>query len=407
MLAIHLFHDDKFVDSAIDLFESDEQTKHTYFLIVPEVHYKRKYVRSKVVQNLFIKENDDIVLFIQNLTDEEVQVVYVHALDSLKRKIVDCLPDHIVVVWLLWGYDFYNTWPVLQHKMYEFHTYKFLYGRRKAKPFVKEKLKTSVLAYRLYLTLLRSKLFQSSRIFQTLENTYGSYFKTIQKVDIIVPVVQHEMKWIKRMKIPLRYAPFRYVYLEQLFGGGYSQLPMTTGGNILVGNSANPTSNHFDIFIKLSKLKLGNKKVYVPLSYGGSKEYIDFVLAKGRLLLGDNFHPLQDFMSLERYNQILNSCGSVVFNHVRQQAVGNMVALGFFGCKMYLNKKSPVYSYFKSYGLNINSIDSLNQKNLDTCLSDRERMTNRFIIEQMYKKEEVLLEVKILTSLVEKEIKQK
>ena len=45
----------------------------------------------------------------------------------------------------------------------------------------------------------------------------------------------------------------------------------------LIGNSGDPTNNHLDVFDFLKKHDIGNRNIYVPLSYGGSKRYREVV----------------------------------------------------------------------------------------------------------------------------------
>lgn len=114
---------------------------------------------------------------------------------------------------------------------------------------------------------------------------------------------------------------------------------------ILIGNSGAAENNHIDAFIKLSKLK-GNFKVIVPLSYAYEDNYRNIVLQKGKEFFGDKFVPLLDYMTPDKYYEILKTVDVAVMNHFRQQAVGNMRTLIELGKKIYINESNPVYKIF-------------------------------------------------------------
>lgn len=129
---------------------------------------------------------------------------------------------------------------------------------------------------------------------------------------------------------------------------------------ILVGNSATAANRHADAFSKLLPFK-GKIKLYVPLSYGNQK-YASSVIAEGNEMFGSDFIPLTDFMPVEEYYKLLKSIDVVVFNHDRQQGMGNIVQLLGMGKKVYIDPKTPQQKLFDD--LNIKVFD-VNQIQLD------------------------------------------
>jgi dTDP-N-acetylfucosamine:lipid II N-acetylfucosaminyltransferase len=121
---------------------------------------------------------------------------------------------------------------------------------------------------------------------------------------------------------------------------------------IQIGNSADPSNNHKEIIDKLSALKANNFVVYAPLSYG-NKSYADEVIAYGLGKLGDRFIPLTAFMPFEKYNDYLRRVDMVIFNHMRQQAMGNTIALLSLGKMVWLRSDVTPWSYFNELGLNV------------------------------------------------------
>lgn len=218
-------------------------------------------------------------------------------------------------------------------------------------------------------------------------------------MDIVVPVILPEYYIVKKINKKILYAPFTYGSLEGLLGE-YINKNVLKSDNILIGNSANPTNNHLDVFKKLSEVDLQNRKIYVPLSYSGSQHYVSKVIEKGKELWGDNFIPIIDFMSLDEYTKILLSCNTLIFNHIRQQGLGNIIVLGYLGAKIFMNKKNPIYHYYNKEGFSIFSIDEINKLSVASSLSNDEYIKNKKLFLQLYSKEIVMKKIEKLLKIV-------
>lgn len=124
--------------------------------------------------------------------------------------------------------------------------------------------------------------------------------------------------------------------------------------DVQVGNSADPSNNHLEIFDKLASLQTENFRVLVPLSYGDQR-YARRVIDDGRKLFGDRFFPLVDFLPLDQYQEFLATIDVAVFNHNRQQGLGNLISLLGMGKKVYLRRDISTASLLDS--LNIEWFD--------------------------------------------------
>lgn len=124
--------------------------------------------------------------------------------------------------------------------------------------------------------------------------------------------------------------------------------------NILVGNSADPTNNHFDALDKLAKFKNEDIQIYVPLSYG-DKDYAKKVIDYGKSLFGDKFIGITEFIPYNEYICFLKNIDIAVFNHQRQQAMGNTINLLAMGKKVYLKEGTTQKEFFNN--LNVKTFD--------------------------------------------------
>ena len=113
-----------------------------------------------------------------------------------------------------------------------------------------------------------------------------------------------------------------------------------------------------------------------------------------------NFKPLTEFMSINEYHKIISSCSIVIMNHIRQQALGNIISMMYFGAKVFLNKKNPIYSFFLSQGAVIFSIDMINDESISRKLTKKEIEINRNILNQYWSREVMLEKTKKLINIV-------
>ncbi|NCU05217.1 MAG: TDP-N-acetylfucosamine:lipid II N-acetylfucosaminyltransferase [Chitinophagaceae bacterium] len=151
---------------------------------------------------------------------------------------------------------------------------------------------------------------------------------------------------------------------------------------ILVGNSADPSNNHLAIFNKLSEYKNESIEIIVPLSYG-NKEYANEVINAGRMIFGDKLRPLNDFMPLHEYETLLNSIDIGIFNHGRQQGLGNIIKLLSYGKKVYLRNDISTWDFFTDMGVTLCNIEVVDLTPIDPEVAE----TNAKLVGSYFTKE--------------------
>ncbi len=148
------------------------------------------------------------------------------------------------------------------------------------------------------------------------------------------------------------------MYPSNLYKGYNLRQKQGKTTNILVGNSADPTNNHSEIFEKLTLYKRENIKVVCPLSYGPAGN-AERVAKLGKELFGDRFTPLLDFMPFENYLELLGEIDIAVFGHKRQQAMGNTISLLGLGKKVYVRNEITPWGLFSAIGVSVFDIACL------------------------------------------------
>ena len=401
----HIFDDDKFIDTAITLIESVYPGQSDYLVIKndndPFVH-----VKSTLVKSVKLFDENDSKALVAEILKTGSQAVFFHALNARKQKIVTLLPKHIVKVWFVWGFDLYTNWKLFQRFLFEKETYDFIKKGRFLFYF-KQKLIFNRFLFALFLQSQKTSYFFPKKILAVMQRNYATQFYAAAKqIDIVVPVIPSEYELIKSLNINPKFAPFTYGSLEEML---QDKINVAVRGSmdILVGNSADPSNNHVDVFKKLSKFELLDRKVFVPLSYGGNPEYIAFVIAKGKQYLGNNFVPLTNFLTNKAYNDLLSNCGFLIFNHLRQQGVGNLIMLGYRGAKIFLHEKSPVFTFYKNLGMHIYSTQTMSQQMLAAGLTESQHVDNQKVFYSNYSNVAVKEKIKTLLKTVQDEITKK
>lgn len=368
---LHLANDEKFIDQAINTFEELAPGSNDLYV------YSKKPLK-------FVKSQANIPSSLSVLTGRisksftQYDVVIIHSLSSVWYKAILSIPSDIPIVWIGWGYDYYDIIYTSPEKM--------------LLPLTSKEIKKIAPKDNLFKKLKRIAkkiIFPSSK------------YKTIQRINFFAPVLPAEYNMVSTnfpgVKFP-DYCLWNYGNLEEDLVKDFIESKVT-GNSILVGNSASAENNHLDSFRLLSSIDITDRDIISPLSYGDA-QYRNLVITKGQELFEKNFQPLISFMPITDYVKILESCGFVIMNHLRQQAVGNIVIMLYLGAKVFLRKECPTYNFFLEQGAIIFSIQELENKPelLDHALDDASMIVNRQIIinnwskEASHKKTTLLLE---------------
>ena len=183
-----------------------------------------------------------------------------------------------------------------------------------------------------------------------------------------------------KIKQKKRFFDFWYYPLEQILD--VTSEISTEKKYIIIGNSGFKSGNHLDVFDKIKNYSLQDIEIVVPLNYG-QPNYIQEIMAEGKKDFNETFKPLLDFMPLADYNTILESVGVAILNNKRQQAVGNTIALLWFGAKVFLSHKNPFYHYLKRIGVLVYCYETeLTEKSISQFLSLEQIEHNRKMLFQ-------------------------
>lgn len=156
------------------------------------------------------------------------------------------------------------------------------------------------------------------------------------------------------------------------------QKPSSGIVNILLGNSADPSNNHIEALERLLPYRDQNIRIYAPLSYG-DEEHARIVARQGQEWFGEKFVPMMEFMQFGQYLEFLKGLDIVIFNHKRQQAMGNSITLLAMGKPVFMRTDVSHWKYLTSLGIKIHDV---NQLSLQISDDDLDRENIRIVYDQ-------------------------
>jgi len=199
-----------------------------------------------------------------------------------------------------------------------------------------------------------SDLYEYKSIRDTIFKKLEEFFRRIvfSRFAEITTVIKGDYdlakKWYK-VKGVHKYAmysvPLKLNQIDEITGSVVSSKD-TNFTSILIGNSSDPGNYHYEIFDILTKYKSDNIKIYALLNYG-DKAYAQEVIAYGKTIFGESFIGVTDYMEFKDFVLFMNDIDIIVFNHKRQQALGNLLLAYYLEKKIFLNTNSTLYEYFK------------------------------------------------------------
>ena len=357
---LHITTNNKFISHALISFNKMYPGQNTVWMYTD-------YAGSKPDNNNFDLIFRYIDTFKPSLIKKikEFDLVIIHGFDYLKYPIIAAAPKQVKFAWIGWGYD-YNCY--IYDNSSELLLEKTLLFKENNKKSKKVNLYSSF------------KNFIRKSIERELKKA------ALKRIGSFSPVLKEDYDLVKAKNIlnPIpKYLPWNYGSIEDVFLKNYKDMRVS-GESVLVGNSASLTNNHLDIFEVLnSMINSENYKLnlIVPLSYG-DQEYRDKVIEDGVLKFKDFFNPIIEFIPLDEYVNLLLQCGYVIMNHVRQEAVGNIIIMLYLGARVFLREDNPTYIMLRNEGAFINTVDELNEKNwlIKLPLSEGEILKNIEVI---------------------------
>lgn len=306
---LHCMHEEKFIEPFIEFIEkSFDASQHNYVI------RRSERFNSKSRENVTFVERElgrfeEFLLYAKHLN--RADKIFLHGLFHNSVLLILFVQPWLLkkCYWLIWGGDLYH------------------YNNRSKR--------------------LTSRLVEKIRAF------------VIRRIGHLITYIKGDYQLVQKWyKSSGKYCEC-LMYPSNLYAN--FEVPPKKGGaiNILVGNSADSTNNHVDIFKKLESYKDRDIKIYCPLSYG-PQEYAKKIARLGNETFGEKFFPLLDFMPYAQYVDLLGQIDIAIFAHKRQQGMGNTISLLGLGKKVYMRSDVTPWEMFNSLGIKVYDLEKIN-----------------------------------------------
>jgi dTDP-N-acetylfucosamine:lipid II N-acetylfucosaminyltransferase len=356
----HIMSDAVFIDWFIESAEAIAPDKNIYLINTKSknsVIKSDKIIIAPVGSKIFKGYMDKIV---------DGDKIFAHWVSPKVQWTINRIKKNVKIGLFFWGGDFYEQ-PDNKYNDFLYDTLTeplhTKYYNLTKRPFNADSFKDFLKKTFAYLTdYVKNKVFEHERqIF-------------LNRLDYFAGLIPEELEWVKaRYDVPK--AQFFYFFYgnKTVYGldteGVYDSIESDSTDtclNILIGNSANETNNHLEVFKALEPFKNENFKLILPLNYGFNEGkhghwYRDEVIKQAKTTFGETkVLALTDMIPFEEYKTIMNAVDIAIMNHNRQQAVGNIIALLAQGKKVYMKTDKNILAQFlQQSGTYINDIENI------------------------------------------------
>jgi hypothetical protein len=355
---LHIARDEKFINEAFAIFNEAAPDAHRFAIIDPPAVLTHVMSFHPARIALVDAMRSDFLA-----TLPRYRAVFLHGLTPIARWIVANAPPNTRFVWIGWGADYYHlirsrdelllpATSALVHALRE----------QRCQPRTRRRLRLLLRIFRRPMSLPYhlARLRLDRALHQIGPGAPGEN-ELLAKIALFAPVLREEYAMITAAWpgfVP-RLADWNYGINTTLRHARRQQAP-PLGRDILLGNSATPENNHADAFALLGDVDIGERRVVCPLGYGDA-DYAHHIVALGRERLGEAFVPLTGFVAPPDYADLMRSCGLVVMNHVRQQALGTINASLCNGAKVFLRPENPIHGFLCKLGIRVFAIGTIGE----------------------------------------------
>lgn len=145
------------------------------------------------------------------------------------------------------------------------------------------------------------------------------------------------------------------MYLSNVFKHADVPQKVDTSLCVQIGNSADPGNRHIEMLDMLEPFKYEDIRIFAPLTYGDA-EYAARVAAAGERRFGDKFVAMTEFLPFDAYLEFLAKIDIAMFNHRRQQAMGNIITLLGLGKTVCLRRDTTSWDVLTAAGIELGDL---------------------------------------------------
>lgn len=294
------------------------------------------------------------------------------------KVVLDRFPN-VNIYWICWSYELYKL-PHLETHLFEPFATRYL----KKIPLTIESVKFRIKE------IIKKGLVASG----FHKSPYASFVHSFSLVSYFCSPFYADYLFLKNVSpsANIQYQDFAYLSLNKIMPELSSF--HSVGNEIMIGHSALPDANHYEIIQILSAIDLPFS-VFLPLVYG-DKKYASIIKNEAESKF-EKVEVLETKLEMSEYYRRLTQIGWAVLNTKVQQGVGNIIALVWMGVKLFLDKNVSTYIDFKKWGVVLFSIqEDLTFEHLSKKLLPEEVENNRKIILERFNEKRINMDWELL-----------
>ncbi len=337
MIVYHIHTDLKFI-SGTARFEG-KYFENQIIIIGDSNDYNGSYKNNA---RWFNSSRESVLKIIEICTNADLVVLY--DLDFIKCKIALGLPARTKIAWRFFGYELYNR----EAKLYS-STLTQQSLRLNKTQLIKKILPHIVNAIRSH---LKWGFYPNA-----------NFAKAVNRINFFLGLSQEEYNYLLTRWPDLPAFVKLPVFLSDLSPEIISEFYLKEK-SIIVGNSRSFLNNNLDVIDIIDSSEKHNQYQFVLLfNYGMESNYSYKIRDAVR---GKKYYKvINDFMTLDKLDNLYQIASAAIFNVYRQMALGNIFIALRSGVKLYLSNKNIITQWLRKEGFIIYSIDDL-AKDLDS-----------------------------------------
>lgn len=370
-MLLHLFNKNRYV--ILEPFEKVFPNRNLYLAFdnVTPMTSKSELNEKYKIEIVTNKNMDKII---KSIDFSDIDTVIIHYMTYLKIKFIKAIPKSVKICWLSYGGDLYNEFLFYEgYDLYYENPFKTLYKNKPIK--------------RIFMPLflkIRAKI-----NFRYLIKRINS-FSGASYIDALI-FEKYAKKAVDKKEIYFLNSRSEDRYKAAL-GTDFDKF--ASGTSVMIGHSASMTNNHLYAIKFLKDIDLRDSKIYISLSYSGCAEYKKNVIYEFKEIFKNKGIVNDKFVSIDEYYKYLLNFNTFIFANWRQEALGNIFFGFFYGIKIFLSNKNPLFRYFKDQGFIVYELEKLNQDLFDQDLSYKEKSHNRDLVSTIYSFDRLLTLIK-------------
>lgn len=356
---LHIIHDEKFINGAIEQFEHSFPNKNKYLKQDNGKGFKCITENANIIELDFFSENIHLIIE-EFLKKYNIKNIFIHYLDELKALIVLKILKikQLKIYWIFFGADLYKL--LSKYRNYDLYDYY-------------EPSKLDSLKYDLKFFIKHRKC-NDRLIINVIKKVDYFCFWNIYDYNLL----------ISNFKTRAKFKYFMYYKSLNCFKLN-DKCSTTKEINLLINHSSSYSGNHISIIKSIKNYEKELDKIIIPLSYGSESHKNEIIKVVENISWKEKFIVLFDFLVATEYYSLIKEVNVAFFGMKRQEAGANLLFLLNNGVKIFLRNENNLLNLFKDYGFIIFSLSDFENKitNL-TPLTQKEKEHNSSLFAKLF-----------------------